>query len=53
MSILAKAPVMASNPVANTMTSRSWSPAAVRMPVGVIASMGAERMSTSVTSSRL
>ena len=39
-------PVMASKPVAKTMTSSSYSAAVVRMPVGVIASMGVSLMST-------
>ena len=49
----ASAPVMASKPVANTMTSRSKWPCAVWMPVWVIASMAPWRRSTRVTLSRL
>ncbi len=46
-------PVIASNPVANTMMSSGYSAAAVRSPSGRIASIGAARTSTSVTLSRL
>ena len=48
-----KLPVIASNPVAKTMMSSSYSASAVRMPAGVISSIGAERMSTSSTLARL
>ena len=53
MSIRLNVPVMASKPVANTMMSSSYSASSVRMPVGVISWIGAWRMSTSVTLSRL
>ena len=53
MSMLSKAPVMASNPVANTRLSSSYSASRVWRPWGVIASMGARRRSTRVTLSRL
>ncbi len=46
-------PVMASNPVAKTMMSTGYSVSMVRMPDGVIRSMGAALTSTSVTLSRL
>jgi hypothetical protein len=44
---------MASKPVAKTMASSSNSWSAVRSPVGVMASMGDLRTSTSETFSRL
>ena len=40
---------MASKPVAKTMASSSCSPAVVRMPAGVIASIGVSRRSTRCT----
>ena len=53
MPILNSVPVIASNPVAYTMASTSYSASAVRTPVGVISSIGGVRTSTSVTLSRL
>jgi hypothetical protein len=41
MSMRLKVPVIASNPVAKTMMSSSYSPSSVRIPVGVISSIGA------------
>ena len=46
-------PVIASNPVANTSESNSYSAIVVRSPVGVIASIGATLMSTRLMLSRL
>ena len=46
-------PVSASNPVAYTMTSRSYWPAVVLIPVSVISWIGVARRSTSVTFGRL
>ena len=46
-------PVMASKPVAKTMMSSGYSASLVRMPDGVIRSIGAAFTSTSVTLSRL
>ena len=53
MSMRSSAPVIASNPVASTIASKSYSAFAVRMPVGVISAIGALRISTKVTLSRL
>ena len=53
MSILARAPVIASNPVANTRQSNSYSRSPARSPRGVISSIGASLTSTSSTLSRL
>ena len=51
---LSSEPVIASKPVANTMTSSSCSaPDWSRMPVSVISAIGSERTSTSATLSRL
>ena len=52
MSTATSAPVMASNPVANTMVSNSNSSSLVRMPVGVISTSGVRRRLTSRTFSR-
>ena len=46
-------PVIASKPVAYTMMSTSWSRSVVRIPVGVMRSIGVSPMSTRWTSSRL
>ena len=53
MSMLKSAPVMASKPVAKTMLSSVYATSRVRKPSGVISSIGARRMSTRVTLSRL
>jgi len=53
MSMLRRAPVIASKPVAKTMSSTAYSPPPARTPFGVIASIGLVRTSTSVTLSRL
>ena len=47
-SMSSSAPVIASNPVANTITSSSYSPSVVSMPRGVSRTIGASRTSTSV-----
>ena len=47
------APVIASKPVAKTIASSSYSPAEVRIPAGVTASIGVAVTSTSVTLARL
>ena len=47
------APVIASKPVANTITSSSYALLAVSIPRGVSRTIGASRTSTSVTLSRL
>jgi hypothetical protein len=52
-SISRSAPVIASKPMAKTMTSSSYSASAVRMPRGVTSWIGAVRTSTSSTLSRL
>ena len=43
------APVPKSNPVAHTMTSNSWTPVVVSMPVGVSRTIGVSPRSTSAT----
>jgi hypothetical protein len=50
---LKRDPVMASKPVAKTMQSSLWSPSRVRIPFGVIASIGDDLISARVTLSRL
>ena len=46
-------PVMASKPVANTSASSTYSVDSVRIPRGVISTIGSARTSTSETLSRL
>ena len=53
MSIFAKVPVMASKPVASTMTSASKCESDVLIPVSSIDSMGVLRTLTSLTLGRL
>jgi len=53
MSMRDSEPVIASNPVANTMASSSYCAEEVRSPVGMISSIGAALTSTRVTLSRL
>jgi hypothetical protein len=53
MSMPRSAPVIASKPVANTMLSSVYAASRVLRPSGVIASIGARRISTRVTLSRL
>ncbi len=53
MSTATSAPVIASKPVANTMASNSNSRSLVRIPVGVISTIGSRRRLTSATLSRL
>ena len=48
-----KPPVIASKPIAKTITSSSYSASAVRIPRGVIPSIGERRMSTRWTFPRL
>jgi hypothetical protein len=49
MSIRSKASVIGSKPVAQTIRSNAYSASLVRMPVGVLHSIGVSLMSTSLT----
>ncbi len=53
MSTLVSAPVIASNPVAYTITSSACSRSEVRTPVSVISAIGVRRRLTRCTFSRL
>src|SRR6476646_1472141 len=53
ISMLLRAPVMASKPVAHTMLSSAYSAFAVRTPVQVISRIGVDLASISVTLARL
>ena len=53
MSMASRAPVIASNPVANTRLSSAYSASLVRRPRGVMAAIGIVRRSIRVTLSRL